>query len=72
MWGEMMGIPYGGFFLLLVGIAIVCFIFIISRGLSNREQEVSALDLLKKRYALGEIDKATYDSMKSVITEEGK
>lgn len=66
---HMMHYGYGGLFmwiLLIVGIILVVLLATqLSKGTSNRQKpQDSALDILKKRYAQGEINKEEYERMK--------
>jgi putative membrane protein len=70
MWGGHWGWMGGGFFILFWVIVIVAIIFIIRwlvqqggrhRGAGHEE---TALDILKKRYARGEINKDEYEQKK--------
>ncbi len=70
MQGMMDGYGYGGYWILgllfwiLVLIGLVLLIkYLWEGGLSRREQE-SALDILKKRYARGEISKEEFEEKK--------
>ena len=71
-WGSgWMGMGFGGGLLMLLfwGLAIVGFValvrWIISWNEPGRgEREPDALDILKRRYASGEIDQKTYQEMK--------
>jgi putative membrane protein len=65
--GHMMNTPYGGFMMLLVGAAVIVFIILIVRGFSRKNVDASPLEILKRRYAQGEIDKETYEKMKQDI-----
>ena len=67
-WGYQ-GYGYGMGFLMiifwvLVIIAIVYLVLYLGRGSSRREPQETPLDILKKRYAKGEITKEKYDRMK--------
>jgi putative membrane protein len=69
-WNHMVGYGFGGgfmwlFFLALVGIVIY---FLIQSSKSKDSNDLlieTPLDILKKRYARGEIDKEEYDRMKN-------
>ena len=69
---HMMG-GYGGllmWILLIVGIVLVVFLVMQltkSNGPQNKSQE-TALDILKKRYARGEINKEEFERMKQDMT----
>ncbi len=66
---------YGGFIMwiiLLIIVALGIYFFIQyskSRGLPGQRQDETALDILKKRYASGEIDKDEFDRMKKELSE---
>ena len=71
-WGHMMGYGYGGGFmwtlvLIVVG-AILWYLLQSSktRG-SDAFQRETPLDILKKRYARGELDKEAFDRMKKDV-----
>ena len=78
MMGPMMYGPYGGgmwffhfFFWLLIIIGIVLLIVWVVRRTGTHaggHDEETALDLLKKRYARGEISKEEYDKMRKDIS----
>jgi len=73
-WGHMMGYGgYGGIFMWIFLIIIVAVIlyFVVNRGkttgtLTGSEKESSS-EILKKRYARGEITKEEFDKRKSDI-----
>jgi len=75
-WGHMMNYRYGGFFmwLFLVVVVALAIYFIVMHSKkttpSERSSEESALDILKKRYAKGEIMKEEFDRMKKDIEGE--
>ena len=71
-WGYMMGYGYGGGFMwliLLIVIGILIY-FVLqaskSKGFTGSTTE-TPLDILKKRYAKGEITKEEFDRMKADI-----
>lgn len=73
-WSHMTGYGgYGGMFMGLIWIIIVGVIvyFVLDRskkaGRTNDPLGVSPLEILKKRYASGEITKEEYDQLKSDI-----
>jgi putative membrane protein len=75
-WGHMMNFRYGGFFmwlLFIVVVALVIYFIVIQAkktGFTERSSEESALHILKKRYAKGEINKEEFDRMKKDIEVE--
>lgn len=75
MQGTGFGAGYGMYFgmvfwiLILVGIvALVVWVFQKSGGTQPATANETALDILNKRYARGEIDKEEYEEKKSVIS----
>ncbi len=78
MMGPMMNGPYGGiwmffhfFFWLLIIIGVVLLIVWIVRQsgrTASGHAEETALSNLKKRYAMGEIDKEEYERMRKDIS----
>lgn len=70
-WGHMMhyGFGYGGMFMwiiFLIAIGLLVYFFVQAqktKGLSPTQDE-SNLDILKKRYAMGEIAKEEYERIK--------
>jgi len=69
--GHMMNMPIGGMFMILVLIALVIFIAMILKGatIGNRSSE-APLEILKRRYAKGEIDKDEFESIKKEIADD--
>jgi len=73
-WGHMMGPGFGGMFVwILLLIAAVLIVYSLMRaskggsfGISSHE---TPLDILKKRYAQGEITKEKFDEMKKDLKE---
>ena len=70
-WGPMMhyGFGYGGMFMWIVFlIAIGLLVYFIVQARNTKDQapirNESPLDILKRRYAKGEIDKEEFDRMK--------
>lgn len=68
-WGEYgWGMGFGWFFMVifwvLVIVGIVYAVKLIAGGSKKEEKEVTALDILKKRYAKGEITKGEFEQMK--------
>jgi putative membrane protein len=68
-WGWMMG--FGGMMMLavwiLIIIGIVYLVKFIARSSNTFQQSETALDILKKRYANGEITKDQFEQMKKDI-----
>jgi putative membrane protein len=69
-YGHMMNYPYGGIVAWAGIILIIAFIgfavyYFINKGKIRGEE--SALDILKKRYAKGEITREEYEKMKEII-----
>ncbi|HQT26082.1 MAG TPA: SHOCT domain-containing protein [Burkholderiales bacterium] len=58
-WGGM-----GIGMLLFWGLLIAALVVLMKRGTGNREREKSALDLLKERYARGEIGREEFEQKK--------
>ncbi|UCC13154.1 MAG: SHOCT domain-containing protein [candidate division WOR-3 bacterium] len=73
--GHMMGwgYGYGGMFMffiiLLVLVGIVIYFIVNSKKLKQDYGEEDALDVLKKRYAKGEISRKEYESMKKDLEQ---
>ena len=70
-WGPMMGYGFVGVFMWIIFIAIIglliYFIMQATKG-GNRAGE-TPLEILKKRYAKGEITKEEFDRMRKDISE---
>ena len=66
---------YGGFIMWIVLIILVAIgIYMFwqyskGKGLAGNKPEETALDIIKKRYARGEIDKEEFDRMKKELSE---
>jgi putative membrane protein len=60
-WGMML-LPFLFWVMIIAGIVLIVI------WLAGHKKE-SALEILKRRYALGEIDKLTFDRMKKDIAE---
>jgi putative membrane protein len=73
-WGPMMGPGFGGMFMgILLLIAVVLIVYFLMRvskggGFGTFPHE-TPLDVLKKRYAQGEITKEKFDEMKKDLKE---
>lgn len=76
---EMMNYDHGGwwvggmwFFPLLFWVLVIAGAVFIVRWLRERgqEQKESSLDILKRRYASGEIDRDTFEQMKKDIQRD--
>jgi putative membrane protein len=58
----------GGFFMVIFWICIIFLIVFILKGTCRRGPQLeTALDILKKRYAAGEINKEEFEEMKQDI-----
>jgi len=75
-WNHMMGYSgYGGMLMWLILIIVIVAIvyFVLERGKNsgnqNRSNRESPMEVLKKRYAKGEITKEEFDKMKRDIEE---
>lgn len=67
----MMGWFGGGFMMILFWVAIIVFIIWVVReigGKNSKSNNNHALDILKERYAKGEITKTEFESMKKDIS----
>lgn len=54
--------------LIIVGVVLVVRWFVDQGGQKGTQSEETALEVLKKRYARGEIDKEKYEAMKRDLT----
>ena len=74
-WGNMMDFGFGGgIMMLLFWAAVIFFIVWIMKEVGGKNSErndsksKSALDILKERYAKGEIDKKEFEEKKKDLT----
>ena len=69
--GNMMGWFGGGFMMILFWTAVIIFVVWLVREISGRNNEKpnsnSALEILKERYAKGEINKEEFEAKKKDI-----
>ncbi len=69
--GYMMNMPFGGLIMIMVLVAIVVFIVLILKGvLKGDPSSQSPEDIIKRRYASGEINKEEYDQLKKDLSDE--
>jgi putative membrane protein len=69
-WGNMWAGPW--FWLILLAIIAIVVIALLNRSKSTSDRtrlQETALDILKKRYARGEISKEEYEQMKDEINQ---
>ncbi len=67
-WGMGFGWVFMVLFWVLVILGIIYLIQLIARG-SKKENAETALDILKKRYARGEITKEEFEKIKDDLTK---
>ena len=74
-WGNMMDFGFGGgIMMLLFWVAVIFFIVWVAKEVGGKNSErndlrsKSALDILKERYAKGEIDKKEFEEKKKDLT----
>lgn len=66
--GHMMNMPFGGGFMILILVAIVVFIALVLKGVTKGDRsDEDPLDIIKRRYANGEIDKDEYEQLKKEL-----
>jgi putative membrane protein len=70
-WGPMMGYGFGGMLMWIIWIAIIgVLIYLVMQATKGRGQAgETPLEILKKRYAKGEITKEEFDRMRKDISE---
>jgi putative membrane protein len=70
-WGHMMGYGYGGVLMWIIFIVIfgVLIYFLMQAAKGRGRAGETPLEILKKRYAKGEITKEEFDRMKKDISE---
>ena len=77
MGGYGMGWGFGWFFMLLWWALIIAGIVVLVRWLAGTSRDShniagkTALDILKERYARGEINRETYEQMRRDLTGQG-
>ena len=74
-WGNYgWGMGFGWFFMILFWVLIifgvVYLIRLLTRDKEEKQQHESPLDILKKRYARGEITKEEYEKVKSDLNKD--
>ena len=71
MMGGGMGIIMFLFWILIIGALVLCIsamVNSVSGSRQDRNEASEPLDILKQRYARGEIDKADYEKMRRELT----
>lgn len=68
-WGMGWGFPFMGIFFLIFFVMGIIYLIKIISGKDEKEMSLEQpLDILKQRYARGEIDQQTFDEMKRRLT----
>ena len=65
----MMYSPFGGFSMVLILGVLIVFVVLALRGRDGTSKSETPLDILKRRYAKGEIDKEEFERMKKELGE---
>jgi putative membrane protein len=69
-WGMGVGWLFMIVFWVLVILGIVYLVKLIARGGRNKKVDEMPLDILKRRYARGEISRADYEKMKDDLRKD--
>lgn len=68
-WGHMMGWGlFGGLGMLLFWVAIIVLLVLLLRGRPPAQTRPDPLDILKERFARGEIDKEEYEERRKILS----
>ncbi len=71
IWDNFGMMGWSGVFMMIVfSVLLITFIFLLVRELNNRSSRtaLNALDILKERYAKGEINKVEFEEMKKNLS----
>lgn len=66
-WHPWYGMIFGPIIMLVLIALCIAFMFFVMRGWQLRERSDSALELLKERFARGEIDRSEYEERKQLL-----